>query len=217
MQAFLDESGTNPELPILTVAGCYGEQDQWTEFRRMWEPHSAKFHAKNCSPLFSAIVSAMAGADIHAMLVSVRKAGFKQSASPHFKTALGNEYASCALLCVAKICDEITPKKSSFVLEAGQPNVGFVKQILESMMDTGEWGISSVASAQKAEFIELQSADFVSHIASTYDRPWMQELFDLRLLKHVHVTQEHLENTSPILKDLFQKVRAIRRAIKKKR
>jgi hypothetical protein len=32
-QAFLDESGTNPETPVLTVGGFYGTKEQWETFR----------------------------------------------------------------------------------------------------------------------------------------------------------------------------------------
>jgi hypothetical protein len=32
-QAFLDESGTNPETPVLSVGGFYGSRDQWQTFR----------------------------------------------------------------------------------------------------------------------------------------------------------------------------------------
>jgi hypothetical protein len=216
IQAFLDESGTNPEMPVLSVAGSYGKEDQWIGFRQLWEPHARGFHAKNCSHLFGAMVDAIATTRIPSMLVTVSKKTYKEYASAHFKTALGNDYAACALLCTVEICKEVHPLYSSFVLEAGQPNVGFIKEILEYIMEHGapEQLIAAVASAQKEQFIELQCADFVSHIASSYDKPWMKKLFDLGLLKHLHVTRDHLEKSAPQVTNLIRELRVIRKKIK---
>jgi hypothetical protein len=196
IQSFLDERGTNPEIPVLSVPGCYAEQDPWAEFKRLWAPLADGFHAKSGSRLFGPLTDAMGAARINSMLVTVSKEKFRAYANPHLKTALGNEYASCALLCVAQICEYAAPKASSFILESGQPNVNVVKRTIEMMMDAGypEWRISAVASAKKNDFIELHTADFVSHIASTYDKPWMKILFDLKLLKHTHLTEQNLKS-----------------------
>ena len=215
MQAFLDESGTNPETPVLAVAGCYGEEAQWRIFRNLWEPYSKEFHALNSSPLFPQITDAMKTAGIHAVLVSVGKENYRKYATEHFQTAFGGAYSCCAMSCAAEICAAVAPRKTAFVLEAGQPALGIVKNVLEAMMDTEEWCVGSVASANKTEFIELQTADFVSHICSTYDKSWMEKLFELKILRHAHMTQENLEETSPKVTALFQVAKALRRAAKK--
>lgn len=214
IQAFLDESGTNPETPVLSVAGCYGAEEQWHKFREMWDPYSASFHAKHSSSLFPKLTEAMATAGIKAVLVSVGKDTYNKSATAHFKTALGNAYSCCALSCVAEMCSGITPEKAAFVLEAGQPNLGFVKGILESMINSQKWCVGSVASAQKAQFIELHTADFVSHICSTYERVWVGKLFDLKILRHAHLTLENLEYAAPRVTSLFRASKAMRKARK---
>jgi hypothetical protein len=215
IRAFIDESGTNPETPVLSVAGCYGQWSQWKKFRELWKPHSANFHALKSTALFGTLADAMEASEIKAMLVSVSKEKYRIYASTHFKTALGDAYAACALLCAAKICDEVTPTKVSFTLEAGRPNLDFVQGILESMMRSDEWCVSAVAKAKKEDFIELHCADFVSHIASSRDIPWTGKLFDLKILKHVHVTEEHLEGSSPLVTMLFQKAKTTRKALKR--
>lgn len=221
VQAFLDESGTNPETPVLSVAGSYGTEHQWLEFRRLWESHSQGFHAKNSSRRFPLLVDAISAGRISSLLVSVGKDTYKQHASAHFKTALGNAYASCALMCVAEICSQNAPQTCSFVLEAGQPNLVFIKGIVEDMMNwnasglgPADWRIAHVGSATKKDSLELHCADFVSHLSSSYDKPWMGKLFDLGLLKHVHITKHHLEGIAPAVTDLFRQLRILRKALK---
>ena len=217
IQAFLDESGTNPEIPVLSVAGCYAEQDQWAEFKRLWAPFADGFHAKSGTRLFQSLTDAMCAARINSLLVTVSKEKFKAYANAHVQTAIGNEYATCALLCVAQICEYNAPRASSFILESGQPNVDFVKRTIEMMMDAGypDWRISAVASVKKNDFIELHTADFVSHIASTYDKPWMKILFDFKLLKHAHLTEQNLKYISPLATHTFHTAKTIRKALKK--
>ena len=214
MQAFLDESGTNPETPVLAVAGCYGEEEQWREFRHYWTPYSKSFHAKDCSPRFSQLAGAMKTSGIKAVLMSVGKDTYKKFATAHLQTAVGNAYSCCTLLCAGRI-GACVPKKTAFVLEAGQPNLGAVKNVLEALLDSGECWVGSVASAKKSDFIELQTADFVSHICSSYDKPWMGTLFELDILEHAHLTRETLEEASLKVTALFQVKKALRRAMKK--
>ena len=214
MQAFLDESGTHPETPVLAVAGCYGEEEQWREFRLLWSPYSNGFHAKDCSSRFPELTEALKNSGIKAMLISVGKETYKRFASAHFQTALGNPYSCCALLCAAEICAYVG-KKTAFVLEAGQPNLGAVKNLLEAMKNAEEWCVGSVHSAEKSEFIELQTADFVSHICSSYDKLWMGKLFELKILRHAHLTQKNLEETTPKATLLFRTAKAMRKAAKR--
>ncbi len=216
MQAFLDESGTHPETPVLAVAGCYGEEEQWREFRGYWASFSKGFHAKDCSSRFPQLVGAMKTSGIKAVLLSVGKDTYKSFATAHLQTAAGNAYSCCALLCVGHICSKLA-KKTAFVLEAGQPNIGAVKNVVEAMMmrEPEEWCVGSVASAKKSEFIELHTADFVSHICSSYDKPWMGVLFELEILEHGHLTKEQLEEASLKVTALFQVKKALRRAARK--
>lgn len=214
IRAFLDESGTNPETPVICVAGSYGKRDQWKKFKDVWKSHSVGFHALKSSALFGTIVNAMDAAQIESILVSVSKETYKTYASSHFKTALGNAYSACALNCAAQICKYIEPNKGSFVLESGQPNLEFVQHILEYMMNSGEWCISAVAKAKKEDFIELHCADFVSHICSSHDKLWMGRLFELGLLRHAHLTIKDLEDSSAHATMAFQKSKTVRKALK---
>jgi hypothetical protein len=56
--------------------------------------------------------------------------------------------------------------------------------------------------------------DFVSHIASTYDKPWMKILFDFKLLKHAHPTKQNLKYISPLATHTFHTAKMIRKALK---
>lgn len=200
LTAFLDESGTNPETPVLSVGGFYGSNDQWQAFRQSWEPLSKGFHAKNSSRMFRDLCSAIEHSKVSGVLLTIDKDTYKACASAHLKTAVGNPYSVCAFLCAIQICAQVNVPVS-VVLEQGQPNLGFVKSILEDMMDSGEWSIATVASAKKTDFIELHTADFLSHIASSHDTAWMQRLFDQGRHKYGHVTEEMLRETSTKVTD----------------
>ena len=217
LEAFLDESGTNPETPVLSVAGCYAQHNQWLDFKRLWEPHSGTFHAKDGDGKFGKLVECFIEAKINSMLVTVSKEKYKRYANAHLKTAIGNPYAACTLLCAATICGNVLPRPVAFVLESGQPNLTFVKQLLEQMMGAGypDWRISAVASARKEEFIELQCADFVSHISSSYDKRWMGKLFEHKILQHAHLTQDNLEYISYVSTQVFRQAKAMRKAIER--
>jgi hypothetical protein len=217
LSAFLDESGTNPETPVLSVAGFYGSKDQWEEFRNLWKSKSNGFHAKNSSRLFPDLCAAIEVSKVKGMLVTVSKETYQVHASAHTKTAVGNPYSVCAFLCILAICKQVDNLPISFVLEQGQPNLSFVKRILEVMIDAGEWCSAAVASAKKSDFIELHAADFLSHIASSHDVAWMQRLFDAGRLMHGHVTEQLLKDTSPQITELINRARRARREAKNTR
>ena len=153
-------------------------QDQWQEFRRLWKPHSANFHALNSSDRFPLLCDAIESSQIHGLVITIFKAHYKQAATDHMKSFMGNPYAICAFICAMQICQQVNSLSTSFVFEQGQPNFDFVKRILDSMMDSGEFCIASVTGAKKSDFIELHPGDFVSHCASSYDKPPLQRLFD---------------------------------------
>jgi len=217
LQAFIDESGTNPETPILSVGGFYGDREQWDLFCELWEPRSVGFHARQSSDHFPEICSAIERSKINGILVTVSKRAYKEFASNHLKTVVGNAYSICAFMCILSICKAVENKRVSFVLEQGQPNLSFVKRTLDAMIDSGEWNIRAVASAQKSDFIELHTADFLSHVASSHDTEWMKRLFDAGRLLQGHITEAQLRETSPEITRLFQKARTARRIAKNNR
>jgi hypothetical protein len=150
INAFLDEAGTHDGCPVVTVAGFYGNQNQWTIFRRKWRPHSVGFHALACDERFPD-------------------------------------------LCAA--------------IEASQINGLFV----------GESCMAAVDSAKKSDSIELHTADFVSHCASSHDKPWLQRLFDANRLKHGHIGERQLQAVAPELTSLVKKAKHQRLKAKRAR
>ena len=215
-QAFLDESGTHPETPVLSVGGFYGGPEQWQTFRDLWKPTSQGFHAKDSTRLFPDLCSAIEKSNVNGVLLTIGKRVYKAYATDHLKTALGNPYSICAFLCAITICKRLNSQPVSIVLEEGQPNLSFVTAILEGMMaHEKEWSIAAVEIAKKSDFIELHTADFLSHIASSHDLGWMQRLFEADRLEHGHVTEKMLQGASPQVTALFSRARAARKEAKK--
>lgn len=198
LHAFLDESGTSDDTPMLTVAGFYGNEQQWRLFRKLWKPNSSGFHARVSDAMFSHLSSAIISSEIHGIFITLHKQMYKVLATDHMKSFMGNPYALCAFQCVLSICEEVH-KPTSFVLEQGQPNLSFVKGILEYMMDAGTACVSAVASAKREDFIELHPADCASHCASFVrdHEDWLQRLMDAKLLKHGHITEEIIRDIAP--------------------
>lgn len=97
LHAFLDESGTNPETPVLSVGGFYGTKEQWEIFRWLWRPYSTGFHATRSTRLFPQLCSAIECSRVRGVLLSVGKETYKSYASTHLQTAVGNAYSICAL------------------------------------------------------------------------------------------------------------------------
>jgi hypothetical protein len=217
IQAFLDESGTNLETPVLSVAGFYGTQDQWKLFKQHWNPKAdgKEFHAKDSSKKFPALCEAIEISEIDGILVTIGKETYKKFAGEHFKSSMGNCYAVCSFVCALAICDRIGSQRLSIVLEQGQPNIDFVKRMLEFMMYKDFACIAAVATARKSDFIELHAGDFASHLGSTNDKPWMQRLFDSKRLAMTYINQEHIVRTSATVKSLIRLARAARRREKR--
>ena len=213
IHAFLDESGTNPETPVLSVAGFYGTQDQWQKFESLWTPKlvGKQFHAKRSASMFPDLCVAIETSKVNGMLCTVAKEPYQRLASAHFKTAMGNAYAVCCFLCAMEICKHSEPQSVSIVMESGQPNIEFVRSTLESMMNSGDWNIADVITARKSDFIQLHAADFMSHVASAHEKRWMERLFKAGRLLHGHLTEQLIQETSPIVTDLFRKARRMRR------
>jgi hypothetical protein len=108
IHAFLDESGTNPETPVLTVAGFYGCEGQWAIFRNLWRPHlqDRDFHALHSAALDSDLCFAIRQSAIDGIFSTIGKETYRQYANEHLKTFVGNAYAVCAFLCTLAIVEK---------------------------------------------------------------------------------------------------------------
>jgi hypothetical protein len=216
-QAFLDESGTHPETPVLSVAGFYGSEDEWKLFRDAWGTSSEGFHAKKSSRLFPQLFAAIVESKVTGILSTIGKKTYETYANAHLKTAVGNPFSVAAFSCVMAICREVGDKRISFVLEEGQPNLRWVKEVLEAMINEEESNVAAVASAKKTDFIELHPADFVSHIASAHETEWMQKLFDADRLKMGHISEQLICDLSPQVTELFRRARHLRNKAKREK
>jgi hypothetical protein len=215
--AFLDESGTDDRGVCVTVAGFYGDEKQWKMFRDLWKPRSEGFHALNSSSRFPKLCEAIEASKIHGVFIPTFKANYKALATEHMKSFIGNSYAVCAFLCAMQICEEVKNVPISFAYEQGQPNFEFVKRILDAMIDSGDHCIASVTAVKKADFTELHPADFVSHCASSYEKPPLQRLFNAGLLKHGHITDQILRDAGPKVTAIVKKARNERLKAKRQR
>jgi hypothetical protein len=83
------------------------------------------------------------------------------------------------------------------------------------MIGSSYWSVVAVSVAKKSDFIEMHTADFLSHVASSHDVQWMQRLFDRDRLVQGHVTEEMLKEASPQVSELFRRARAARQEAKK--
>ena len=217
LTAFLDESGTHDKGVCVTVAGFYGNDDQWKMFREFWKPDSDGFHALNSTSRFSKLCEVIEASKIHGIFTTIWKANYRELATEQMRSSIGNPYAVCAFLCAMQICEEVNNELISIVYEQGQPNFEFVKRILDAMSDAGDCSIGSVTSAKKSDYIELHAADFVSHCSSSHEKPPLQRLFDAGLLKHGHVTTQMLTEIGPMLMRIMKRARHERLKAKRQR
>ena len=88
----MDESGTHPETPVLSVAGFYGDEEQWRAYRSAWTPHADGFHAKKCERLFPQLFAAIETSKVNGILTTIGKKTYEQCATPHLKIAIGIPY-----------------------------------------------------------------------------------------------------------------------------
>ena len=158
--------------------------------------------------------SAIERSAITGFLVTVNAETYRTHASNHMKTAVGNAYSVCTLLCARSLCDKEGSRRVSFVLEDGQPNLAFVRGVLEHMKLEKPQRVVAVTVARKGDYVELHTADFLSHIASTYDRAWMERLFSTGRLFHAHVTEEIIRTTVPEISEIYRRARMLRKELK---
>jgi len=216
LTAFLDESGTHAGCPAVTVAGFYGNKDQWELFRAVWGPHSFGFHAKDGASKYAELFGAIEASGINGIYFPLDKAIYRQNSTPQMLSRAGNEYSMCAFQCVLSICKEVGVP-TAFVFEQGQPNLNFVLETLLYMLDSGGTCISSITPAKKSDFIELHPADFVSHLASSNDNPWLQKLMDIHKLKRGHIKAKTLADIGPELKKMIATAKQKRAQARKRR
>lgn len=225
LEAYLDESGTHKGAEILCVAGYVGNRKEWFAFEKGWQKQLNKsgiacFHAKKpeCNLLKLPLAEAIDKRTLMAVVCSVEPNIFNIHTSSQVKSSMGNAYATCAFQCAIKICQwakENNLGPVSITLEAGQPNVDFVEEILKTGMDDDRFCISSVAIAKKTDFVPLQTADFLSHVCSTRESSWFDYLMRGDNRFHTHLTPDKLIKTSKEVKSLIARKRKLRRAMLK--
>jgi hypothetical protein len=216
LTAYLDEAGTHAGCPVVTVAGYYGNVEQWQAFRELWKPHSCGFHAKDGDRKYPDIFDAIAKSEINGVFLALGKDRYRAHSTEITLSRFGNEYAMCAFQCVLSICKEVGAP-TAFVLEQGQPNLNYVLKTLLYMLESGETCISSVTPARKADFIELHPADFVAHLASSGDRQWLDKLAAIHRLKRGDIPSDTLDNVGKELDILIAKAKRERARAKRER
>jgi hypothetical protein len=218
MEAFIDESGTHRGSPRVSVAAVVGSHWQWRRFLSYWG--ARYFHAKDpkCSPLKHGLFDAMQDSELESFVASIKPEDYRDYATEHFKTGLGNPYSVCAFasaMGVSKYCRANKLGKVALVIEGGQPNVEFVGQALEYMRTKERFGIASVAIANKKEFVQLCTADFVAH-SSTSHEEWYQRLNASGRLSQDHTPPEKLVRMSRQITEGIRRIKQNRRLFKKR-
>ncbi len=200
-EAFIDESGTHKGASILSVAAMVGAHWQWKKFLSYWD--NRYFHAREpkCAPLKPALFDAIQFSELKGFTAWMNPEDYKDNTTSRFRSSMGNAYAMCAYACAIGVCKFAREKKLgrvAFVIESGQPNVEWIKSVLENMHASETFGIASVAVANKKDFVQLCTADFLAHSRSS-DPAWYQRLFDT-----CRISSAHLKSGS--LKDICQDV-----------
>jgi hypothetical protein len=202
MEAFLDESGTHKGAPILGVGSWVGAHWQWKKFISHWG--DKPFHAKDakCEPLKQGLFEAIQFGELKGFTAWMEPQDYVKQIDPIVKSQMGNAYAISAFACalgICKYCLENKLGKVAFVVEAGQPNVDWIRRVLEHMQNR-EWygsdlGIASVAVATKEDFVQLCTADFLAH-SRTSSPKWFERLYDSGNVFQEHITAEKLARIS---------------------
>jgi len=182
VEAFMDESGTHKGAPLVAVGAVIGAHWQWRKFLSMWD--DKPFHAKEpkCDPLKPALFDAFQECELESFVASMAPHDYKNHANAHFRSGLGNPYSVCTFACaigVSKYCRDNKLGEIAFVIEAGQPNVDFVRETLEYMRTKERYRIASVAVAAKKKFVQLCTADFLAH-SRTSEPGWFHNLEENR-------------------------------------
>jgi hypothetical protein len=169
VEAYVDESGTHAGSPLVAVAAVLGAGWQWRKFLSMWDDRY--FHSKDpkCDPLKRAMFQAIQECELESFVASLKPEDYKSHASAQFRSGLGNPYSIC------KYCQENNLGEIAFMIEAGQPNVNFVRETIEYIQSKKRYRIASVAVVPKKKFVQLYTADFLSH-SRTSEPEWFWNL-----------------------------------------
>ena len=186
IEAYLDESGTDEVSPVVGVACYAGEHDEWLAFEEAWAPilrgaGIEYFHAQDqrCDPLWPQMLQTIQSRRIQGLLLSVRHDDYKAIPTARFKSTLGNAYGVCTFGCALQMAAwsrENNHGPVAFIIEDGQPNIGFVRDTLESMIGDEVFNVAAVTVARKQDFVPLQAADFLSHCCSIDRIEWLRRL-----------------------------------------
>jgi hypothetical protein len=216
IEAYIDESGTHAGAPLVAVGAVVGARWQWKKFLSIWD--DKYFHAKDpkCDPLKPAMFEAIRECELEGFVASMKPGDYKGHANEHFKSGLGNPYSVCTFACaigVSKYCKANNLGEIAFMIEAGQPNVNFVRETLEYMQAKQRYRIASVAIVSKKKFVQLSTADFLSH-SRTSEPGWF---FNLQQTDHVwtdEVGPEKILRMSKQLSDGIKRMRIERQRLK---
>ena len=216
LETFIDESGTHKGASIISVAAMVGARYQWKKFLSYWDRRY--FHAKerSCAPLKPALFDAIQFSELEGFTAWMKPEDYSTYATAHFRSGLGNPYAVCAFACAIGVC-KFSKKnnlgKVVFVVEGGQPNVGYVKEVLEYMRTRERFGIESVAVSNKNDFVQLCTADFLAHSRSS-DHEWFERLYDTGRVSQDRITPEKVIRMSGQITEGLKRMRQNRCLLK---
>src|SRR6266571_9019101 len=136
MEAFVNESGTHKGSPAVSVAAWAGAHWQWKKFLSHWGHKS--FHARESkyAPLKHSLFQAIEFGELEGFTAWMNPGDYNLHTAQQFRNIMGNAYAMCTYACAIGVCKFAREKKLgkvAFIIEDGQPNVAFVREVLEHM------------------------------------------------------------------------------------
>jgi hypothetical protein len=229
IEAYIDESGTHRGAPLLAVAAYFAAHGTWGRFNRDWDAilkqHNIScFHAteSECDALRPSLAKLIEDCKLRGVVAAVPRPVYDQYASAQVKGSLGDAYRTCVTLCVIKTCrlvKEHYPDRSvSFFIEDGQPNTESLLSNLRLLMedhalDSDCAPIASVDLARK-DLAPLQTADFLSHVHSTSDLVWINDLTKRGRIYVAPIDEDVLKGSSTGIKRMFAQQRKRRKLAK---
>jgi hypothetical protein len=210
IEAYIDEGGTHSGSPILSVAAYGGAHEQWVEFLSLWG--NQPFHARVDHALKPKLFNVIERCQLEAVVAWVDPKDFDKHAALELKRSLGNAYAVCAFACalqLQKLANQNSVGPISFVIEKGQPNGEYIERVLKSVSAEENSGIAAVALADKRDFVQLITADFLAHSRST-SNDWYRRLTEAGGVAAFHITPRRLEKISSQIEEMAKKYRYAR-------
>jgi hypothetical protein len=209
-EAFVDESGTHKGASIVGVAAWAAHRAYWKRFVSWWGDR--QFHAKDpkCSALKQGLFDAIQGSHLEGFVAWMKPQDYQAYASHLFKSAIGNAYAVCTFNCALGIC-KFAQKENlgpvAFVIEGGQPNAEWIREVLEGMKEKPRYGITSVAVVKKHDYVQLYTADFLAH-SCTSNQDWFQRFRGTGRVLEDHITPNRMRKMSD---DLVKRYKILKR------